>query len=129
MPSQTPCLRSASMAVRNEGKRNHIIIWVLYCNSLGFSGVGLHRAVFARMDAWGVIYMPMTPQQLTEARQKLGLSQTGLAQALELGKHGDRTVRRWEAGESPISGPVRLAMLWLEHRRFHQMISGGSKWS
>lgn len=52
----------------------------------------------------------MTPAELKEARRKLGLSAAGLAKALRMGKHGGRTVRRWEAGECEASGPVLVAI-------------------
>ena len=52
----------------------------------------------------------MTPDQLKEARRKLGFSTAGLAKALRLGKQGARTVRRWEAGDSAIPGPAEVAI-------------------
>lgn len=52
----------------------------------------------------------MTPDQLKEARRKLGFSTAGLAKALRLGKQGARTVRRWEAGDSGIPGPAEVAI-------------------
>lgn len=52
----------------------------------------------------------MTPATLRTARKTLGLSANGLAQALRLGKGGGRTVRRWEAGDTPISGPAQVAI-------------------
>lgn len=59
----------------------------------------------------------MTPTELREARRKLGLSAAALARALELGKGGDRTVRRWEAGEREIPGPVRVVLRMLLERQ------------
>lgn len=47
---------------------------------------------------------------IREARRKLGLSCAALAEALRLGKHGVRTVQRWEAGDMPPSGPVQVAV-------------------
>lgn len=52
----------------------------------------------------------MTPTALANARHKLGLSQAGLATALRMGKHGGRTVRRWELGEIEVPGPVAVAV-------------------
>jgi len=52
----------------------------------------------------------MTPAEVCAARKALGLSQTGLAKALRLGPNGGRTVRRWESGETPISGPAQVAI-------------------
>lgn len=52
----------------------------------------------------------MTPAALRAARERLGYSQAGLAAALRMGKHGGRTVRRWELGEVEIPGPVAVAV-------------------
>lgn len=52
----------------------------------------------------------MTPEELREARRKLGLSAAGLARLLRLGANGGRTVRRWEAGDSQIPGPAQVAI-------------------
>lgn len=52
----------------------------------------------------------MTPADFRTARKALGLSANGMAEALCLGKGGGRTVRRWESGETPISGPVSVAV-------------------
>ena len=37
--------------------------------------------------------------EIKQIRQALGLTQKGLAERLGMGKHGGRTVRRWEAGD------------------------------
>lgn len=52
----------------------------------------------------------MTPAEIRAARKALGLSANGLAEALRLGKGGGRTVRRWESGETPVSGPAQVAI-------------------
>lgn len=52
----------------------------------------------------------MTPTALRSARHALGLSARGLALALGMTPRSGRTVRRWEAGASPISGPVAAAV-------------------
>lgn len=53
----------------------------------------------------------MTPaEEIRAARQKLGLSASGLAKALGLGANGARTIRRYEAGEILPSGPVLVAL-------------------
>lgn len=52
----------------------------------------------------------LTPDEIRAARKALGLSAAGLAEALLLGANGGRTVRRWEAGETPPSGPVIVAL-------------------
>jgi DNA-binding transcriptional regulator YiaG len=53
----------------------------------------------------------MTPTELIAARKQLGLSQAGLAAAL--GLTSDRTIRRWEAGDMPITGPAELAIRYM----------------
>ena len=53
----------------------------------------------------------MTPADIKSARKSLGLSQQGLAEALRLtGAYGKDTVRSWEAGRRPISGPAQVAI-------------------
>lgn len=52
----------------------------------------------------------MSPDRIRDIRMALGLSQNGLAEALRLGSNGGRTVRRWESGEIPISGPASVAL-------------------
>lgn len=59
----------------------------------------------------------MTPAEFRAARKALGLSANGMAEALRLGKGGGRTVRRWEAGDVPVSGPVSLAVQLLLERQ------------
>lgn len=59
----------------------------------------------------------MTPTQFKAARHKLGLSCEELARALQLGRHGERSIRRWshDNGEWPVPGPVATVMdEWLE---------------
>ena len=46
----------------------------------------------------------MTPGELKEARHALGLSADGFAHVV--GVESGRTVRRWEAGERDIPGPI-----------------------
>jgi DNA-binding transcriptional regulator YiaG len=58
----------------------------------------------------------MTPEELRKARKRLGLSQAGLAEALRMGANGGRTVRRWELGEIPITGPASVAIELLEQK-------------
>jgi DNA-binding transcriptional regulator YiaG len=52
----------------------------------------------------------MQPDEVKSARKELGLSQAGLAAALRMGKNGERQVRRWEEGETAISGPASVAL-------------------
>lgn len=46
----------------------------------------------------------MTPQELHDAHNRLGLSAAGAARLFQVS--GGRTVRRWWSGESDIPGPV-----------------------
>lgn len=48
----------------------------------------------------------MTPAELKSARHALGLSAEGFARVV--GVESGRTVRRWEAGERDIPGPVKV---------------------
>ena len=65
----------------------------------------------------GAPRLGLTPADIKSARKRLGLSARALAEALQLGTHGGRTVRRWESGETPISGPAQVAItLMLKER-------------
>lgn len=63
----------------------------------------------------------MTPEEFKQARRKLGLSLSQVAELLQLGnednperwKEAARTIRRWEAGQRDIPGPVAVIMRWL----------------
>jgi predicted transcriptional regulator len=46
---------------------------------------------------------------LKESRQALGLSQNDLASRLRL-SGGSRSIRKYELGERPVSGPVTVAV-------------------
>jgi len=48
----------------------------------------------------------MTPTDLREIRKSLGLSAEAFARIVRV--QGGRTVRRWEAGERDIPGPVQV---------------------
>lgn len=50
----------------------------------------------------------MTPAELRDARESLGLTQTELAALL--GVAGDGTVSRWERGVRAIDGPVSVLL-------------------
>lgn len=59
--------------------------------------------------------MSLTPEQrfVADARQKLGLSASGLAELLGLsnpGNNGATSVRNWEDGKRNPSGPVLIAV-------------------
>jgi DNA-binding transcriptional regulator YiaG len=55
----------------------------------------------------------MTPADIKSARHRLGISQAGLAEALRLGPNGERTVRRWETGDVPVTGPASVAIEYM----------------
>ena len=55
----------------------------------------------------------MTPTQVAAARATLNMTQSELARALRLSEpeqNGKRTVRNWEKGATPISGPASVAL-------------------
>lgn len=54
----------------------------------------------------------MTPAELREARQTLGLSQDAMAEALSVGR---RNYIRWEMGDARHPGPLELAVKYLLH--------------
>lgn len=55
----------------------------------------------------------MTPAELTSIRKRLGLTQSGLAAILRISDL--RTVRRWEKGEIPVSGPASIILELMDH--------------
>lgn len=60
----------------------------------------------------------MTPADLKAARKTLGLSQTGLAEALRLSPaNGDRTIRLWETKGNTVPGPAQIAVECLLERK------------
>lgn len=50
----------------------------------------------------------MTPSEIIAIRNRYGLTQSGLAALLRISDR--RTVRRWEKGEIPISGPASIIL-------------------
>lgn len=62
----------------------------------------------------------MTPAELKAARERLGLTQNGLAEALRLGKNGGRHIRKLESGQHPISGPISVAVEFM--LAFHPLL-------
>lgn len=52
----------------------------------------------------------MTPLQFKASRKTLGYSQQALADEWGMGANGGRTIRRWEAGERPLSPIASFAM-------------------
>lgn len=57
----------------------------------------------------------LTPEQVKHLRLQLGLSIAQLADRLRM--TDIRTVRRWETGERPISGPASIALWYMAHGR------------
>jgi DNA-binding transcriptional regulator YiaG len=54
----------------------------------------------------------MTPTEIQSIRKRAGLSQSGLAALLRISDL--RTVRRWETGDTPISGPASIILELLD---------------
>lgn len=54
----------------------------------------------------------MAPTEVQTIRKRAGLSQTGLAALLRIADL--RTVRRWETGDVPISGPASIILELLD---------------
>jgi hypothetical protein len=63
----------------------------------------------------------VTPAELKSARERLGLSTAGLAEALRMGKGGGRHIRKLEAGQHPISGPIAVAVELMLERAVHYL--------
>ncbi len=62
----------------------------------------------------------MTPTDLRTARKTLGLTQSGLADALRLSpRNGARTVRLWEREGNTVPGPVQVAVMMMLERNGH----------
>jgi transcriptional regulator with XRE-family HTH domain len=51
----------------------------------------------------------MSPDELREARRRLGLTQEELARRLRLGKEGNHTVSQWERGRNRRGVPHLVA--------------------
>lgn len=54
----------------------------------------------------------MTPAEVKTIRNRAGLSQTDLARLLRIADI--RTIRRWETGDVPISGPASIILELLD---------------
>ena len=52
----------------------------------------------------------MTPADVKAARQALGMTTAELGLALRMASDEGRSVRKWESGRNPISGPATLAL-------------------
>ena len=59
----------------------------------------------------------MSPEDIKRIRRSMSMSQRQLAHAIRLGPNGDRTIRRWENGEIPITGPASLVLEYMEKER------------
>lgn len=56
----------------------------------------------------------MSPEEVKAARLELGLTQAELAERLRLsGANAGDTVRSWESGKRPISGPAQVAIEYM----------------
>lgn len=63
----------------------------------------------------------MSGEAFRAARKTLGLTQSQMAERLRLGPNGSRTVRRWEKGEIPVTGPASVAIeMMLESRSWQK---------
>lgn len=56
-----------------------------------------------------------TPHGFRAARLALGLGARRCAALLGMGTHGERTIRRYEAGETRVNGPAALLIAWLAY--------------
>lgn len=54
----------------------------------------------------------MTAADIIAIRKRAGLSQSGLAALLRISDQ--RTVRRWESGDVPVSGPASIILEMLD---------------
>lgn len=54
----------------------------------------------------------MTPTHLRAIRASHNLSTRALASLLRIGD--ERTIRRWQAGDNPVSGPASIVLEMLE---------------
>lgn len=50
----------------------------------------------------------MTPAELKAIRKRYGLTIRGLADLLRI--RDEKTIRRWESGEVPVSGPASIVL-------------------
>lgn len=50
----------------------------------------------------------MTPDDLKAIRKRYGLTIRGLAALLRI--RDEKTIRRWESGEVPVSGPASIVL-------------------
>lgn len=74
----------------------------------------------------------MTGEELKAARKSLNMTVRQLSDALRLSSNGYRTVRRMEAGDLPVSGPIAVAVeamlagfVWVEDDMFEENEGAG----
>lgn len=60
----------------------------------------------------------MTPAEFRDIRKSLGLSQQSLAEVWNMGKHGGRRIRRWEAGDGEVDPLAAWAIQRLGDERW-----------
>ena len=65
----------------------------------------------------------MTPAELKTIRARAGLTQSGLAAVLRI--EDNRTIRRYEAGDRAISGPVSILLEMLDAGELPARYRGG----
>lgn len=53
-------------------------------------------------------YGSMTPAEIQSIRKRARLTQSGLARVLRI--TDQRTIRRWENGDIPVSGPASIIL-------------------
>tara|TARA_R110000868_G_scaffold102492_11_gene282229 strand:+ start:2950 stop:3156 length:207 start_codon:yes stop_codon:yes gene_type:complete len=54
--------------------------------------------------------MKQTKEDFAKAKSDLGMTGVQLAKTLRMGKGADRTIRRYESGETPVPGPLSVAV-------------------
>jgi len=66
----------------------------------------------------------MTADEFRAARVEIGYSQIALASEWSMGKNGGRSVRRWEAGERPVSptAAYALALMLTNERGMRRLV-------
>lgn len=78
-----------------------------------FSSLRMVDGELVLPDAWSVASEERFPCIVRKKREELGLTQRQLAQLLRMGRGSERTVRRWETGESMPQDPYLSAMYCL----------------
>jgi len=59
----------------------------------------------------------MTGDKFRSIRKSLDMTQAQLACAFEMGANGDRTIRRWETGETAVPSMAAFRITALEKQR------------